>query len=267
MSARRDPRSRRRSPRRGESAGRALGASSSSAPMPYGRWRARLRRPARREVGDPRRGQLVETRLESGADRGRGDRLEPLAPVGIGEDDRTELLPIERTVGVHDAAAEVRHDLLPGRLLRLDHVTGEPVGVDDLAAELPEQLRDRAFPRRDAAGEPDEQEGRRAAHTSAQSPPVFTSTTTGTFSGRADAMISRASASTAPTSSGGASKRSSSWTCSSIRARSLRATSAACTRTIAILIMSLAVPWTGAFIAMRSAALRATRLPLARSGR
>ena len=80
-------------------------------------------------------------------------------------------------------------------------------------------------------------------------------------------MISRASASTARTSSGGASKSSSSWTCSSIRARSPRAVSAACTRIIAILIMSLAVPWTGAFIAMRSAALRATGLPLERSGR
>ena len=42
-------------------------------------------------------------------------------------------------------------------LLRLDHVTGESIGVDDLAAELPEHLRDRALPRRDAAGEADEE--------------------------------------------------------------------------------------------------------------
>ena len=38
-------------------------------------------------------------------------------------------------------------------------------------------------------------------------------------------------------------------------------------RTMAILIMSLAVPCTGAFIAMRSAALRATGLLERRSGR
>ena len=42
---------------------------------------------------------------------------------------------------------------------------------------------------------------------------------------------------------------------------------AASMRTIAILIMSLAVPCTGAFIAMRSAALRATGLLERRSGR
>src|SRR6266542_2055379 len=93
------------------------------------------------------------------------------ARIGIGEDDRAELLPIQRALGGHDAAAELRHDLLPGRLLRLDHVTGESIGVDDLAAELPEDLRDRALPRRDAAGESNEQKPPRGAHTSAQSPP------------------------------------------------------------------------------------------------
>src|SRR5207302_5374198 len=196
-----------------------------------------------------------------------GDRLEASAPFRIGEDDRAQLLPIERAVAGQNVLTELGHDRRPGGLTRLDHLAREEISIDDLAAELTQERRDRALPRRDAAGEPHQQELAGGAHTSAQSPPVLTSTTTGTLSGSAAAMISRASASTAPTSSGGASKSSSSWTCSSIRARRPRVVSAACTRTIAILIMSLAVPCTGAFIAMRSAALRATGFPLAKSGR
>src|SRR5207249_1525069 len=142
----------------------------------------------------------------------------------------------------HHVATEFPDDLVPGGPARLDHLAGEQIGVDDLGAEPPEHVRHRALPRRDTAGEPHEQELAGGAHTCAQSSPVFTSTTTGTLSGRADAMISRASAVTASTSSVGASKSSSSCTCKSIRARSPRATSAACMRTIAILIMSLAEP-------------------------
>src|SRR5262249_12783328 len=173
---------------------------------------------------------------------GMGDRREPQPALRIGEDDRAELLSVERPAGGEDVPAELSCDLGQRRLARLDHVAREEIGVDDLAPELAQERRDRALPRRDAAREADQQKFSRRAHTSAQSAPVLTSTTTGTLSGTAAAMISRASASTAATSSGGASNRSSSCTCRSIRARRPRADSAACTRTIAILIMSLAVP-------------------------
>src|SRR5262249_61145959 len=166
---------------------------------------------------------------------------------------RPGLFGVGGPVGFRPVGTEFLDDPGPGGLARLAPLAGELIGVDDLGTEPPEHVRSRALPRRDPAGEPDEQELARGAHTCAQSSPVFTSTTTGTLSGRADAMISRVSAETASTSSGGASKSSSSCTCRSMRARRPRAASAACMRTIAILIMSLAEPCTGAFIAMRSA--------------
>src|SRR5262249_30500728 len=221
--------------------------------------------------GDDTREALLSQRVEACqeplANRRVRDRFQPEPPLRVGEDDCAELLSVERATRRQDLATELAYDLRQGRLAGLDHLTREQIGVDDLAAEPSQEARHGALAGRDPAGEADEQELPGRAHTSAQSSPVLTSTTTGTLSGSAAAMISRASASTAGTSSGGASNRSSSWTWSSIRARSPRAVSAACARTIATLIMSLAVPWTGAFIAMRSAALRATGLPLARSGR
>src|SRR5437667_98978 len=217
------------------------------------------------DAGETAAGELLEPPGEPLADPRVGDRLEALALLGNGEDDDAELRPVERPVALEDPPPELGDDVVVGGLAGRDHLAREHVGVDDHAPETTEDLGNGGFAGRDAPGQSHEQ--KLPGHTSAQSGPAFTSTTTGTWSGSAASMISRASASTAPISSGGASKRSSSWTCSSIRARSPRATSAACTRTIAILIMSLAVPWTGAFIAMRSAALRATRLPLARSGR
>src|SRR5439155_20206630 len=159
-----------------------------------------------------------------------------------------ELLAVEQPVGPQDPAPERRDDVVVRGLAGYHHLAREHVGVDDHAAEPPEDLGDGGFAGRDAPRQPHEEEPPR--HTSAESAPAFTSTTTGIWSGSANSMISRASASTAATSSGGASKRSSSCTCGSIRAESPRAPSAACTRTIAILIMSLAVPWTGAFMAM-----------------
>src|SRR3989442_801642 len=183
-------------------------------------------------------------------------------PLGLRD---AELLPVERPVALEDPPSELGDDVVVGGLAGLDHLAREHVGVDDHAPETTEDLGDGGFAGRDAPGQSHEQ--KLPGHTSAQSAPDFTSTTTGTCSGSAASMISRASASTAAISSGGASKRSSSWTWSSIRARSRRASRASCVRTIAILIMSLAVPWTGAFMAMRSAALRATGFALLRSGR
>src|SRR5262249_60727454 len=129
------------------------------------------------------------------------------------------VLAVEVPVGVQQLASEFPDNPAPGGPARLDPLAGKLIGVDDLGPEPPEHVRSRALPRRDPAGEPDEQELARGAHTCAQSSPVFTSTTTGTLSGRADAMISRVSAETASTSSGGASKSSSSCTCRSMRAR------------------------------------------------
>ena len=87
-----------------------------------------------------------------------GDLLQPLAPLGRGEDDRAELLPVEGAVSIQDPATELGHDRRMRRLPRLHHVTRETVSVDDLGAEPTEALRHRALPGRDTAGEPDEQE-------------------------------------------------------------------------------------------------------------
>src|SRR5207247_10415628 len=104
-----------------------------------------------------------------------------------------------------------RPTLFPYTTLFRSHLAREPVGVDDHAPEPPEDLGDGGFAGRDAPRQPHEQEPPR--HASAQSAPDFTSTTRGIWSGSAISMISRTRASTAGTSSGGASKRSSSWTC------------------------------------------------------
>src|SRR5262249_38705569 len=150
-----------------------------------------------------------QARLESLANRRMRDRLQPSAPVRVGENDGAERLAVERAGGGQDILPELVGDLREGRLTRRDHLARKQIRVDDLAAERAKDTRYGALPSRDAAGQPDEQELTGRAHPSAQSAPVFTSTTTGTFSGSAAAMISRASVSTAATSSGGASKRSS----------------------------------------------------------
>src|SRR3989441_88845 len=217
------------------------------------------------DAGETAGGELLEPPGEPLADPRVGDRLEALALLGNGEDDDAELLPVERSVALEDPPPKLGDDVVVGGLAGRDHLAREHVSVDDHAPETTEDLGDGGFAGRDAPGQSHEQ--KLPGHTSAQSGPDFTSTTTGTWSGSAASMISRASASTAAISSGGASKRSSSWTWSSIRARSRRASRASCVRTIAILIMSLAVPWTGAFMAMRSAALRGTGVALLRSGR
>src|SRR5437867_1209695 len=211
--------------------------------------------------------QRLQPRVEAGANRRVQDRLEPLPPRGLREHDGGHLLAIERAVrGEH--VAELANDRGQSGLAGRHDLARQLIGVDHDAAQAAEDLRDRALARGDPAGEADEQEAPRGRrHTCDQSSPDFTSTTTGTSSGSAASMISRASVSTAGTSARGASKSSSSCTWSSIRAFSPRSTRAARMRTIAVLIMSLAVPCTGAFMAMRSAALRATGLPERRSGR
>src|SRR5262249_51727979 len=144
-------------------------------------------------------GQLGEPRLKALADRRMRDRLEPPAALGIGEDDRAEALAVEHAVGGDDVGPELRGDRRPRRPTRPHHLARQDIGVDDLATELTQECRDRALPRPDAAGEPDQQELAGRAHTSAQSLPLLTSTTTGTLSGSASAMISRARSSTAST--------------------------------------------------------------------
>src|SRR5207244_9935460 len=137
------------------------------------------------------------------------------------------------------AGAELGGDLGQGGLAGLHDLAGQHVGVDDDGPQLAKDRVDRALAGRDAPGQPDEQEGAGRGHTSDQSLPDLTSTTTGTRRGSAAAMISRARASTAGTSSGGASKSSSSWTCSSVRARSPRPASGSVARTMAILSVPL----------------------------
>jgi hypothetical protein len=63
------------------------------------------------------------------------------------------------------------------------------------------------------------------------------------------------------------SSTSSSWTWSSIRLRSPAPTSSRCTFSMATLMMSAALPWIGAFSAIRSAISRRWRLSDVRSGR
>src|SRR5207244_9007432 len=105
-------------------------------------------------------------------------------------------------------------DLGERGLARHHHLAREEVGVHHPGAEMGEHRAHRALAGGDAAGEAHQA---KAPHTTAQSSPALTSTLSGTASSRADSMISTASASSAAISSGGASKRSSSWTCSSLR--------------------------------------------------
>ena len=65
-------------------------------------------------------------------------------------------------------------------------------------------------------------------------------------------MTLRITGSVASTSPSGASKTSSSWTCSSIRAESFSAASAPSMRIMARRMMSAAEPWIGALMAARS---------------
>src|SRR5262249_36571437 len=154
-----------------------------------------------------------ETREKPRADGRMQDRLEPTAPRRIDEDDGRQLLAIQRAIG-REHVTEFPDDRGQGRLTRRDNVARELVGVDHDAAEAAQHLRDRALAGGDAAGEAGEEKApRRRGHTCDQSSPDFTSTTTGTSSGSAASMTSRASVSTAGTSCGGASKSSSSCTC------------------------------------------------------
>src|SRR5437588_631429 len=91
------------------------------------------------------------------AGRGVPDRLHPLAPGGLGEDDRGQLLPVQRPVGSEDVT-ELPHDLGQRGLARRDDLARQLVGVDEDCAQARQDLGDRALAGGDAAGETDEQE-------------------------------------------------------------------------------------------------------------
>ena len=84
------------------------------------------------------------------------DPLEVMASLRVGEDDRTELLPIEASVGQQDVAAETLDDPFERRLARDNGLAGERVSVDHGGATRREHRANGALPRCDAPGEADE---------------------------------------------------------------------------------------------------------------
>ena len=89
---------------------------------------------------------------------------------------------------------------------------------------------------------------------SPQASPVFSSTLRGTFSGIALGISSVTISFSCSSSRTGVSKMSSSCTCRIIIERIFNSSKRSWMRTMAILIMSAAVPWMGMLIAIRSPA-------------
>ena len=72
---------------------------------------------------------------------------------GVSEDDRSQLLSIDRAIGSKDLRAERRdHAVISGAARRVGGVR-DFVGVEEWRAELAENFRDRAFARSDSARE------------------------------------------------------------------------------------------------------------------
>src|SRR5262249_12541694 len=204
-----------------------------------------------------------ENALLPEADGGMRDLFEALPPCRVREDDGAQRFPVKRAVLLHDLLAELLHDLEVGRLPRHHDLAGEDIRVENARTQVGEHATHRALAGGDAASEADQEE---PPHACAQSPPVLMSTLSGTSSVMADSITCRARASRRGTSVSGASNRSSSCTCSSMRAWRPLSASAWAMRTMAIFMRSAAVPWTGALVAMRSAKLRRFGLPLLSSG-
>src|SRR5439155_24279873 len=100
---------------------------------------------------------------------------------------------------------------------------------------------------------------------SSQLSPARMSTTSGTSSGYAFPISARTRSASSSMRDRSTSKTSSSWTWSTACAHAAWRRRW-CTFTLAIFMMSAAVPWIGMLIAMRSAALRTAPLLLAMSG-
>ncbi len=118
------------------------------------RWTARQERDL--EDHDPvGTGEAVLAGDHLDADRRVGDRVEIGERVRVAEDQVGERGPDHPALGVEDPRSEPVDERLIGRAVRLDHLAGDQVRVDQCGAPLLEHRGHRRLPGPDAAGEPD----------------------------------------------------------------------------------------------------------------
>ena len=83
------------------------------------------------------------------------DRFELFSRCRIIEDDLSQMLPVESSVGAKHVRTEGLEDFAPRRLFRLDDFTRQSVGVDNGGTEARENFCHSALAGRDAAREAD----------------------------------------------------------------------------------------------------------------
>ena len=71
---------------------------------------------------------------------------------GLLKIDRAQFLAVESLVGLQNFGAECFNNFFPGIATGLDHLARQRIGIDDGGAETPQDFRNRAFSRGDAAG-------------------------------------------------------------------------------------------------------------------
>ncbi len=79
-----------------------------------------------------------------------------------------ERLPIDGSIRVQYGSSESANDLFPGWLSGLDDVMGELIGINHCGAACRKHLRDRTFPSRQPACEPNKDHRGRAYHASGE---------------------------------------------------------------------------------------------------